>query len=60
MAKSNEQLTSVKVNVDEFNEFKRKSLGTLTNLKTLVDSALHLYNTDTQFKDTIDGRRNFR
>jgi hypothetical protein len=54
MTNDKDQLTSVNVDKNDFNEFKRVSLGTGTNLKKLVEFALKSYLVDVEFKTRVD------
>lgn len=49
-----ETLTSVKVDEDKFNEFKRVVVGTGTNLKKLVEFSIKLYLTDVGFRNRVN------
>ena len=50
------KLTSVKVDIQEQQQFKRKCLENGMNFQKLVNRALHLYNTDKRFRKTIDSK----
>lgn len=54
MTSDKDQLTSVSVDKAKFNEFKKESIGTGTNLKKLVEFALKLYLVDVEFKTRVD------
>lgn len=49
-----ETLTSVKVDEEVFNEFKKATVGTGTNLKKLVEFSLKCYLKDVGFKNRVD------
>ena len=52
------KLKSVKVDIQEQPQFKRKCLENGMNFQKLVNRALHLYNTDKTFRKTIDSKIN--
>lgn len=54
MNKLIEQLTSVSINTASFNDFKKESIGTGTNLKKLVEFSVKLYLVDSKFKERVD------
>lgn len=51
---SKETLTSVKVDENIFNEFKKVIVGTGTNLKKLVEFSIKTYLNDVEFKTRVD------
>lgn len=53
MKQENKQLTSVKVDKDQFEEFKINSVKLKYSLQKLVDRSLYLYNTDLEFRKMI-------
>ena len=48
------KLTTVKVLSDKYKEFKMETLNSDMTLQKLVNRAIHLYLTDSEFKKTID------
>ena len=55
MANSKQQLTSVKVDGELFDEFKVLCVRTKFSLQKLADRALHLYVTNDDFRKQIHG-----
>lgn len=53
MKQENKQLTSVKVDKDQFEEFKINSVKLKYSLQKLVDRSIYLYNTDLEFRKMI-------
>jgi len=53
MSKKEVQLTSVKVDTAIFEEFKINAIKYKYSLNKLVNSAIHLYNTDETFRKQI-------
>jgi hypothetical protein len=51
LAKKNHKLTSVKVNVDSYNEFKINSIKDGISFQELVNKTLELYNNSADFKE---------
>jgi hypothetical protein len=58
MPKYQTKLTSVIVLDDVYKKFKITTVDDSMNLQKLVNRALHLYNTNEEFKKTIDGYNN--
>ena len=54
MNDANYKLTTVKVISDKYKEFKMETLNSDMTLQKLVNRAIHLYLTDSEFKKTID------
>jgi len=54
MNDANYKLTTVKVLSDKYKEFKMETLNSEMTLQKLVNRAIHLYLTDSEFKKTID------
>lgn len=54
MNDANYKLTTVKVLSDKYAEFKMETLTTEMTLQKLVNRAIHLYLTDTDFKEQVD------
>jgi hypothetical protein len=50
MANQSQQLTSVKVISDDFEDFKMKCIKTKFNLQKLVHSSMELYNNNENFR----------
>ena len=53
MSTANQQLTSVKVDKDLFEEFKINSIKMKFSLQKLSERAMFLYNTDPEFRKMI-------
>jgi hypothetical protein len=53
MSKKEVQLTSVKVDTAIFEEFKINAIKYKYSLNKLVNSAIHLYNTDETFRKQV-------
>jgi len=53
MSTNNQQLTSVKVDKDLFEEFKINSIKMKFSLQKLSERAMFLYNTDPEFRKMI-------
>ncbi len=53
--KSDKQLTSVKVDPKQFEEFKMNTVRYKFSLQKLTDRAIYLYNTDAEFRKMISG-----
>ena len=53
MSTANQQLTSVKVDKDLFEEFKINSIKMKFSLQKLSERAMFLYNTDHEFRKMI-------
>ena len=54
MNDANYKLTTVKVLSDKYREFKMETLNSEMTLQKLVNRAIHLYLTESEFKKTID------
>jgi hypothetical protein len=54
MNDANYKLTTVKVLSDKYKEFKMETLNSEMTLQKLVNRAIHLYLTDSEFKQTIE------
>ena len=54
MNDANYKLTTVKVLSDKYKEFKMETLNSEMTLQKLVNRAIHLYLTDSEFKKTIE------
>ena len=54
MNDANYKLTTVKVLSDKYKEFKMETLNSEITLQKLVNRAIHLYLTDSEFKQTIE------
>lgn len=54
MNDANYKLTTVKVLSDKYKEFKMETLNSDMTLQKLVNRAIHLYLTDSEFKQTIE------
>ena len=54
MNDANYKLTTVKVLSDKYKEFKMETLNSEMTLQKLVNRAIHLYLTDSEFMKTID------
>jgi len=54
MNDANYKLTTVKVLSDKYKEFKMETLNSEMTLQKLVNRAIHLYLTESEFKKTID------
>ena len=46
-------LTSVKIEPDVYNRFKENTTNTKFHLQDLVNRSMHLFLTDTNFRDTV-------
>jgi hypothetical protein len=55
---TNQQLTSVKVNAQLFDDFKVLCVRTKLSLQKLTDRAMYLYVNDEQFRSTINNTIN--
>lgn len=55
---NNQQLTSVKVNTQLFDDFKVLCVRTKLSLQKLTDRAMYLYVTDEEFRKTINNTVN--
>lgn len=55
---TNQQLTSVKVNAQLFDDFKVMCVRTKLSLQKLTDRAMYLYVTDDEFRKTINNTLN--
>ena len=55
---TNQQLTSVKVNAQLFDDFKVMCVRTKLSLQKLTDRAMYLYVTDEEFRKTINNTLN--
>jgi hypothetical protein len=53
MSEKNQQLTSVKVDKDLFEEFKINSIKLKFSFQKLSERAMFLYNTDSEFRKMI-------
>lgn len=53
MKSDNQQLTSVKVDKDLFEEFRVNTIKLKFSLQKLTERAMHLYNTDPEFRKLI-------
>ena len=58
MATHKQQLTSVKVDGELFDEFKVLCVRTKFSLQKLTDRCMHLYVTDEEFRKTIHNHLN--
>ena len=54
MNDANYKLTTVKVLSDKYKEFKMETFNSEMTLQKLVNRAIHLYLTESEFKKTID------
>jgi hypothetical protein len=55
---TNQQLTSVKVNAQLFDDFKVLCVRTKLSLQKLTDRAMYLYVNDEEFRKTINNTLN--
>jgi len=55
---TNQQLTSVKVNTQLFDDFKVLCVRTKLSLQKLTDRAMYLYVTDEEFRKTLNNTVN--
>jgi len=55
---NNQQLTSVKVNTQLFDDFKVLCVRTKLSLQKLTDRAMYLYVNDEEFRKVINGTIN--
>jgi hypothetical protein len=60
MANSKQQLTSVKVDGELFDEFKVLCVRTKFSLQKLADRSMHLYITNEEFRKTLHNHLNIQ
>lgn len=54
MKKDTRIATTVKIENDLYDEFKIQTVRKKLTLQTFVEKCVHLYTTNTKFKDTVD------